>query len=831
MKRLFTLLTAAIVAAMCYSQAPSKFSYQAVIRNTGGVLVQSSPVGMKISILQGSAGGSAVYEETHAVTTNINGLATLEIGGGTPVTGTLAGIDWSAGPYFLKTETDPTGGTSYTISGTSQLLSIPYALHSKEAEFLQGTTGMGSSSGLDADLLDGKHSSEFIQNETDPLFGAWDKSAGISIPALQISDFQTSVTNNSAVLLNTAKISYPAVDATKLAGIEAGAEVNVNADWNAVNGDALILNKPILFDGAYSNLTGKPIIPTTTSELTNNSGFITSYTETDPVFSGLFNITSLSNNQLLKYNSVSGKWENWTPDFLTSYTESDPVWSVASSNYYTMAGADSKFALITHGHSDATTSASGFLSGTDKTKLDGLQNADGSETKIISGTNVSVTGSGTTGSPYVVNASSSGWSLTGNAGTVNGTNFIGTTDNVALNFKVNNQKAGRIDPTLFNTFLGYQAANSNSTGGPNTAIGYQALYSNTIAYQNTANGYQALYGNTGYDNTAIGHRALYSNGSSNDNTAIGYKALYSSYFGQNTATGAQSLFSNANGANNSAFGYNSLFSNTSGTNNTAVGVFALSSNTTGNNNTALGQGAFSNGTGFSNSTAIGYNAQITASNSIQLGDASVNQVFAGTSSTATLIAGGLKITGGTPAAGKVLTSDATGFATWQVAGGGGGSTHAIGDSYGGGIVFYVYDGGQHGLIAATADQSTAIRWHAGAGTNTMAKATGVGAGKANTSIIIANQGYGDGASYAARVCNEYSVTVGGVNYGDWYLPSMFELNLLYLQRSVVGGFITAQYWSSTELSSTDTWCIAFPIGIQDVSPKNLATCVRAIRSF
>lgn len=119
------------ISTSVLAQSPDKFSYQAVVRNSGGLLVQNSNVGLRISVLQGSAGGSAVYAETHVVSTNANGLASLEIGGGTPVSGTFTTINWSAGPYFLKTEIDPAGGTSYTISGASQLLSVPYALHAK----------------------------------------------------------------------------------------------------------------------------------------------------------------------------------------------------------------------------------------------------------------------------------------------------------------------------------------------------------------------------------------------------------------------------------------------------------------------------------------------------------------------------------------------------------------------------------------------------------------------------------------------------------------------------------------------------------------------------
>lgn len=108
------------------AQAPEKMSYQAVIRNTANTLVTNQAVGMKISILQGSASGTAVYVETQTPTSNINGLVAVEIGTGAVVSGAFATINWANGPYFIKTETDPTGGSSYTITGTSQLLSSPY---------------------------------------------------------------------------------------------------------------------------------------------------------------------------------------------------------------------------------------------------------------------------------------------------------------------------------------------------------------------------------------------------------------------------------------------------------------------------------------------------------------------------------------------------------------------------------------------------------------------------------------------------------------------------------------------------------------------------------
>lgn len=138
MKRIFTIAAALIMTANVWAQAPEKMSYQAVVRDAGNALLISTGVGMQISILQGSTTGTAIYVETQSPTTNANGLVSLEIGNGTPTTGTFAAIDWSVGPYFIKTETDPTGGSTYTITGTSQLMSVPYALHANTADSIVG---------------------------------------------------------------------------------------------------------------------------------------------------------------------------------------------------------------------------------------------------------------------------------------------------------------------------------------------------------------------------------------------------------------------------------------------------------------------------------------------------------------------------------------------------------------------------------------------------------------------------------------------------------------------------------------------------------------------
>ena len=160
------------------------------------------------------------------------------------------------------------------------------------------------------------------------------------------------------------------------------------------------------------------------------------------------------------------------------------------------------------------------------------------------------------------------------------------------------------------------------------------------------------------------------------------------------------------------------------------------------------------------------------------------------------------------------------------------ANHYIGESYGGGIVFFVYDNGQHGLIAATADQSGGVQWFNGTFRFTGTSGTGIGAGEMNTTMIISNLiRDNETGSFAARLCANYSVTASGITYGDWYLPSKDELLLLYQNKGVVGGFNTGGYWSSTETSSLSASFVLFSNGSASTLDKDGGNSVRAIRAF
>ena len=182
---LYTAVVALLLTLSSFAQAPEKMSYQAVIRGANNALVTNQQVGMQISILQGS---TAVYEETQTPTSNTNGLVSLEIGTGTVISGSFTAIDWSADTYFIKTETDPKGGTNYTITGTSQLLSVPYALYA---------TTSGDAGAVAANTAKVGYTEAAVSANTD-----------VAANTAKVGYTEAAVSANTSVAANTLKVSY-----------------------------------------------------------------------------------------------------------------------------------------------------------------------------------------------------------------------------------------------------------------------------------------------------------------------------------------------------------------------------------------------------------------------------------------------------------------------------------------------------------------------------------------------------------------------------------------------------------------------------------------------
>ena len=254
MKRITIFLAFLLCAIALFAQAPEKFTYQAVVRNASNSLVANAPVGVRVSILQGSASGNAVYMELHTATTNANGLLTLEIGGGTAQQGTFADIDWANGSFFLKTEIDPNGGANYSITNTQQMLSVPYALYSKEA-------GNGFSGDYN-DLTNLPQIPQIPENVS-----AFNNDAGY----ITMDSVPTIPTNVSAFTN----------DAGYLTSFTEQQILTISNDTIFLTGGSFV-KLPEGFDGDYNSLTNTPTIPTVpvnVSAFTNDAGYLTSFTE------------------------------------------------------------------------------------------------------------------------------------------------------------------------------------------------------------------------------------------------------------------------------------------------------------------------------------------------------------------------------------------------------------------------------------------------------------------------------------------------------------------------------------------------------------------------
>ena len=637
------------------AQAPQLMNYQAVVRNAQGLPLANAAVNFQFQIHDATQSGTIVFTETDTATTNQFGLATAQIGSGS----SLTTVSWGSGNKYLQVGVDVTGGTNFVSMGTSQLLSVPYALYSGNGTGATGATGLGGASGA-----------------TGPTGAGLQGNTGATGPTgLDGSANAWGLTGNTGTITGTNYIgTNDNVDLMiKVNGTQAGIIENVNSNQSTGFG--------------YGTLNNE----TTSIQRTNNAAF--------------------------GYNALNAN---------------------TTGQYNTEAGYRALKANVTGSYN----SAFGTL------VLDGA------------------TGSNNSGfGAYVLSSNTTGAN---------------------------------------NTSMGSNAMNNNATGSNNVAMGSGTLYRSTTGQGNTALG-----------TLAMGEQASFITGA--NNTATGYQALYSTYSGNN----------------NVAVGMDALYNNTD-SNNTAIGYYALSANSTGSGNTAIGYQANVSTNNLSNATAIGANALVGQSNALILGNNADVGIGTGTpvaklDISATTPNKALHITGLPVGAGKeqILTvNQATGIVD---------STHLlhyIGESYGGGIVFYVYDHGLHGLIASDTDLSTGMKWYNGTNIATGATLGGssnsILGGKLNYIMILAGQGVG---TYAAQLCALYQ----GGGYADWYLPSLYEgVEMMgnIGPNSPFGGissFSNGNYWSSTEISSSQAW--QFQSGSDGNNVKSANCSVRAIRAF
>ena len=656
------VLTIAIMQVVCFvsGQTPQTLNYQAVARNVSGAVLQNQHVKARFSFHDGSPTGSVVYQETDTATTNQFGLFTTLIGNGITTLGTFTAIQWSTGNKFLEVELDPTGGNNYNSMGTTQLVSVPYALYAQTSgnggigatgptgatgpQGIQGNTGNAGANGANGTGgATGIQGNAGVTGATGPMgstgptgssANAWGITGNTGISAanfigtLNSADLKFKVNNQPAGLINVANnqtffgylTGANSLGTNNTAMGDSALSSNSYGYYNSAFGTNALHNNLGEYNtgtGAlalYSNVVGMNNTANGVSALYSNIGndntavgYNSLMQNTYGGINTAFGMASLYANTTGTNNVANGYWSlynNSIGNYNTAVGDS-ALFSNVTGNYNTVIGA---LANVTNNNLSNATAI-------------GANSLVSQSNSLVLGNNANV-GIGTS-------APSSQLHTTGTvrfANYINGYLKVDGLGNLSAEAVPANEwhVTGNSGTNSATNFLGTRdgqnlqfKVNNQSAGlldyvKSNTAFGYHALDTANTGMYNTAIGVQSLSSNTtGSNNTAIGYSALSLNTTAQNNTAVGKGALALNVTGAgNTALGVSSLGNDTSGNANTAVGFSALNLNTTGYNNTAIGQWSLNTNITGYNNTACGyQALFTNsGTTCAGNTATGYQA-------------------------------------------------------------------------------------------------------------------------------------------------------------------------------------------------------------------------------
>jgi trimeric autotransporter adhesin len=662
--RFIALIGFVVMITTANAQTPQAFNYQTVVRNTSGEIVQNQNVAFRFNVRENLPDGPIVYSETHVATTNSFGLVNLKIGEGIPLNGIFSEVDWGTNSKFLEIEIDLSGGDDFIVMGTTQLISVPYALFAEN---------VANKDDADADPANELQNLSLDGNELSISDGNTVTLSG-SGNGNRISDDDGNTWVDAELNSNNDSIIFTTMGMERMV-ISHNGYVEVNGQMIATG-----------FQGDGSGLTGVP---------GDDLGNHTANEELDMANHRIVNLVSpnVPNDAATKLyvdTQVSLSEDNLGDHTATQNIALDNNWisndgddegifisvggkvginTLSPDETITVDGNIKSNSIIMTGFGSADYASYRFGAGTENTGFASpYANAvsvitDGSE-KMVIRQNGNV-GIGNTDPGATLDVSGHIWQKN-----LGGSVFLGyqagenddlsDNKNVAVGYQALQANTSGSN----NCATGFMSMPDNTTGENNIAYGFASLYENTGGSGNSANGYRSLYSNTtGNDNTAYGNRSLYNNTIGGGNIAIGVRALYcntdrsnlvavgdsalyhngtGAYYPYhatgNTAFGSKALFSNTIGFYNTANGYQALSSNTMGAGNVATGMHALYSNTTGSNNTANGADAlYSNTTGSHNAAtgvyALLYNT--TGANNTATGVKALRSNTTGDNNTAT----------------------------------------------------------------------------------------------------------------------------------------------------------------------------------------------------
>ena len=637
-----------------FAQVPNGMNLQAIVRDVSGKPVALQNVSMRVAILQGGTGGAVVFGEEHRASTNVFGLVNVLMGYGFPVTGKLDQIDWTKGPYYLKIEIDPSGGSSYELNSVSPLLSVPFAFYAEKTNLKAGPGILLKNNTIQA--IDSSSDNEIQQLSLNERILNLSNGGGTVILPSGADQWGSQVVITGSGLKGDGTPAVPldvADDAIQSNHILNGSIKNEDLYPglipNYTSGAGILLRNDTIYNsGDLSNinelqqLTYDPTSRTLSISQGNGIVFAAGTTSriSDNDGNTYVDVEKNANEDKVRFG-IDGK-ENWV---MTINANGSPRLQAEGpgSNLFigNEAGLNNDGNLFPKGFGNAFLGAFSGVGNTSGSRNVGVGtyalwgNASGDENAAFGFESLLLGDQGKSNTALGFRAMMN--YIRGSYNVAIGSQTLMITDggnnNIAIGAyaqALSKNRNGIIaigDSTLFfngsgvsdlnkstdNLAIGSKAMYSNTEGAGNVAIGNQSMYYNEKGDRNTSVGVASMFNNAvGHSNTGIGYHALFANENGNSNVAIGTNAMSANLGGEgNVAIGSTTMFGNADGNMNTAVGNGAMFSNSSGVFNVAVGSSALSNNTTGIHNVAMGSDALlNNGQGINNTvvgTFAGYN--------------------------------------------------------------------------------------------------------------------------------------------------------------------------------------------------------------------------------